>query len=112
MCIPATGEIVGCTRYYDFRPEEKDVIIGYTFLARAHWGGKINASLKKLMLDHAFRYVEKVRFHVGANNRRSQIAVERLGAVKVREFDATPIGEPPKRNFEYEIVKERWQSRA
>jgi len=31
-------EIIGCSRYYDFNKDLKLVVIGYTFLARSHWG--------------------------------------------------------------------------
>lgn len=44
------------------------------------------------MLDHAFRFVSRVLFHVGANNIRSQKAVLKLGAEKVREFERESNG--------------------
>jgi RimJ/RimL family protein N-acetyltransferase len=34
------------------------------------------------MLDHAFKYVNRVIFVVGPDNRRSQRAVEKIGAVR------------------------------
>jgi RimJ/RimL family protein N-acetyltransferase len=37
--------------------------------------------MKRLMLDHAFRFVEQVVFHIGPENLRSRRAVEKLGAV-------------------------------
>lgn len=40
--------------------------------------------MKRLMLEHAFRYVEKVIFIIGPENRRSQRAVEKLGGVRAR----------------------------
>jgi len=33
-----SGQIVGSSRYYEWNPAEKEVAIGYTFLARSHWG--------------------------------------------------------------------------
>ena len=33
---------------------KREIEIGWTFIARAHWGGSINAEVKRLMLDHAF----------------------------------------------------------
>jgi RimJ/RimL family protein N-acetyltransferase len=33
---------------------QRIVAIGYTFIARDHWGGHYNRALKTLMLDHAF----------------------------------------------------------
>ena len=37
----------------------------------------------RLMLEHAFRFVENVIFVIGTQNLRSQRAVEKLGAVRV-----------------------------
>jgi RimJ/RimL family protein N-acetyltransferase len=39
-----------------------------------------NRELKRLMLDHAFRYFERVVFLVGPENLRSQAALEKVGA--------------------------------
>jgi len=70
-----TGEIIGSSRYHDYDPVEKTVEIGYTFLARKYWGGEYNLELKKLMLDHAYKWVDKVFFYVGEKNFRSQCAL-------------------------------------
>lgn len=79
-----TGALIGASRYYDWHAGERHVVIGYTFLARAHWGDGTNAELKRLMLDHAFTFADAVWFHVGEHNLRSRRAVEKLGAVAVR----------------------------
>ena len=104
---PSTNDILGCTRFYDFNETEKSVLIGYTFFARSCWGKGINHAVKHLMLDHAFQFVDKVIFHVGALNRRSQIAMERLGAIKTGEVEVAYFGEPTKLNFIYTINKEK-----
>jgi N-acetyltransferase len=101
-------ECAGCTRFYDLNPAEGYVLIGYTFLARKYWGGLVNPSLKKLMLDHAFYSLLSVRFQVGANNRRSQIAMTRLGATQRAQIEVAYFGEPPQLNYEYEISKHAW----
>jgi RimJ/RimL family protein N-acetyltransferase len=36
--------------------------------------------MKRLMLDHAFRYVPKVIFRIGETNVRSRRAAEKIGA--------------------------------
>ncbi|HEY6807449.1 MAG TPA: GNAT family N-acetyltransferase [Gemmatimonadales bacterium] len=76
------GRIVGSSRYHDYRPAEGVIEIGWTFLARSHWGGTYNGEMKRLMLDHAFRFVERVVFLVGVHNVRSQRAVEKIGGVR------------------------------
>src|SRR5438105_6007191 len=52
-----SGRIIGSSRYCHPNPAEREVEIGWTFLERAFWGGRHNHELKKLMLDHAFRFV-------------------------------------------------------
>jgi RimJ/RimL family protein N-acetyltransferase len=76
---------IGSSRYYDLRPDEKQVEIGWTFLKREYWRGTYNRELKGLMLNHAFRFVDRVVFVIGPNNLRSQKAVEKLGARFERE---------------------------
>ena len=66
---------------------------------------KINKEVKSLMLNYAFIYVEKVIFHVGANNTRSQIAMEKLGAQKTGEETVAYYGEPDRLNYVYEMRK-------
>ena len=75
-------QIIGSTRFFGYDPGKSEVEIGWTFLARKYWGGRYNRELKRLMLDHAFKFVEIVIFYVGENNIRSQKATEKIGAVK------------------------------
>src|SRR5687767_2501169 len=76
----ATGRVIGSTRYYGYDGVKREVEIGWTFLARSHWGGRYNGEMKRLMLDHAFRFVNRVIFVIGVDNMRSQAAVEKIGA--------------------------------
>jgi RimJ/RimL family protein N-acetyltransferase len=87
------GELIGSSRFHDFDQLTGDVEIGWTFLARSHWGGQTNRELKSLMLGHAFQYVERVVFRVGPENRRSQRALEKLGATVIGEC-ADGSGDP------------------
>lgn len=98
----ATGKIVACSRYYDIDPAVRRVAIGYTFVARSHWGGATNGELKALMLAYAFTQVDVVWFHIGRDNHRSRKAAEKIGAVLDHEGlrDQQPycwyrIGRPP-----------------
>ncbi|MGZ3884096.1 MAG: GNAT family N-acetyltransferase [Bacteroidia bacterium] len=109
ICKAATGEIIGSTRYYDADTEKSSVAIGYTFIARSCWGGTYNPAVKAMMLGHAFRFVDHVLFHVGAVNIRSQKAIEKLGAVKLREEEMAYYGEPVKLNFIYRLSKGDWR---
>lgn len=76
----ASGEVVGSSRYYEWDARQQSIAVGFTFLARSHWGGVANAELKGLMLEHAFRWVRTVWFHVAVSNVRSQRAMEKIGA--------------------------------
>lgn len=100
-----TNEAIGSTRFYDYKPEESEVSIGYTFYARSHWGRKYNPAAKKLMMEHAFQFVDHVFFHIGAQNIRSQKAIEKLGAVKIKEEEIAYYGEESKLNFIYRIQR-------
>lgn len=77
----ASGAVIGSSRYWGYDEGLSEVEIGWTFLARSHWGGRYNGELKRLMLGHAFRFVDSVVFYVGPTNIRSQRAVEKIGAV-------------------------------
>jgi len=76
----ASGQIIGSSSYYELDADARSVVIGYTFLARRCWGGSVNAELKSLMLAHAFRQIDRVWFHVGTTNFRSQRAMLKVGA--------------------------------
>ena len=78
----ATERIIGSTRFANFDPLRSEIEIGWTFLARSHWGGRYNGEMKRLMLAHAFQFVHTVYFLIGPDNIRSQKAVERIGAVR------------------------------
>jgi RimJ/RimL family protein N-acetyltransferase len=77
------GRVIGSSRFHGYDEESSEVEIGWTFLARSHWGGAHNGEMKRLMLRHAFQFVNSVVFHIGPQNLRSQRAVEKIGAVHV-----------------------------
>jgi RimJ/RimL family protein N-acetyltransferase len=79
----STGQVIGSTRYFGFKEQESEVEIGWTFLARSHWGGRYNREMKDLMLRHAFQFVEHAVFLIGPQNIRSRRAVEKLGATQI-----------------------------
>jgi N-acetyltransferase len=77
------GQIIGSSRFHGYNKEKSEIEIGWTFLARSRWGGKYNAEMKHLMLQHAFQFVKSVIFLVGPQNWRSQRAMEKIGGVRV-----------------------------
>jgi RimJ/RimL family protein N-acetyltransferase len=78
-----TQQVIGASRFHGYDEEREEVEIGWTFLARAYWGGPYNAEVKQLMLQHAFKWVRSVIFLVGPENIRSQRALEKIGGVRV-----------------------------
>ena len=76
-----TGRCIGSTRFCGYDGGRGEIEIGWTFLARSHWGGVYNGEMKRLMLAHAFKFVESVVFLVGPENFRSRRAVEKIGGV-------------------------------
>lgn len=106
-----TGAVIGSSRFYDHDKGKGIISIGYTFFIRSHWGTGHNQALKQLMLDHIFKYVDTVRFFIGAVNKRSQLSLERFGAIKTGEENTAYFGETAKLDYVYAITKEQWENR-
>jgi len=104
----ASGSIVGSSRYHGYEAELSEIEIGWTFLARSHWGGRANREVKRLMLDHAFTFVDTVIFWVGHENWRSQGAMTKIGGIK-REGLFTRALSGERLYFIFEITKERYR---
>ena len=98
-----SGEIFGSSRYYGFDPIAREVEIGWTFLTRDYWGGSYNAEIKRLMIDHAFLYVDAVVFWIGETNLRSRRATEKVGALRRDGIHYKDGGDSP--HVVYEIRK-------
>jgi len=95
-----TQGIIGSSRYYEVDVQNNSVVIGYTFIERQYWGGKVNKELKRLMIDHAFKYFDHVLFHVDENNLRSQKAMMKIGGQVLGE-----IIKPERKVLVYKISK-------
>ncbi|PYK58470.1 MAG: N-acetyltransferase [Verrucomicrobia bacterium] len=78
--LESKGAFIGSSRYCNLDLTNREVEVGWTFLEREFWGGTYNRELKRLMLEHAFRFVDRVVFVVGEQNFRSQKALAKIGA--------------------------------
>src|SRR5688572_21693390 len=94
----STGAVIGSSRFqFCDRQEEAGALeIGWSFIARAYWGKGYNAEFKRLMLEHAFRHVDRVVFRVGADNMISCKAMANIGgrltgATYVEERCGVPV---------------------
>src|SRR5208283_4250015 len=77
------ARIIGSSRFHGYDAIRSEIEIGWSFLARSHWGGAYNREMKRLMLRHAFRFVDNVVFLIGPQNLRSQRAILKLGGVRI-----------------------------
>lgn len=101
-------KVIGSSRFIGYDAGKSEIEIGFTFLARSHWGGVYNLEMKRLMLGHAFQFVENVVFLVGPENWRSQKAMEKIGGVRAGER-TNAVG---RSNFVYLITRESFLQRG
>lgn len=75
-------EIIGTTRLLGISQKDRKVEIGVTWIARPHWGTKVNSECKYLLLTHCFEClcVNRVQFRAKSDNERSRRALEKIGA--------------------------------
>jgi RimJ/RimL family protein N-acetyltransferase len=101
------GQVIGSSRFYGYDPAKREVEIGWTFLARRCWGGRYNGEMKRLMLEHAFRFVDRIIFVIGPENLRSRRAVEKIGAVLI----GTRVEETGRESVVYGLRKSEYVGR-
>lgn len=77
-----TGEAIGSTRLFDYRPADRGVEIGHTWYARSVQGTVVNPEAKLLLMRHAFEVLGCVRVQLKTDERnlRSRRAIAALGA--------------------------------
>jgi RimJ/RimL family protein N-acetyltransferase len=106
----STQKLIGSSRYHGYDAERSEVEIGWTFIVRSHWGGGTNREVKRLMLDHAFTFVDTVIFWVGEKNWRSQGAMKKIGVCCATGF--SPGNRPAPRRTSYSKLGRADISRA
>jgi RimJ/RimL family protein N-acetyltransferase len=99
-----TGRVIGSSRYYGYDEARSEIEIGWTFLARTHWGGIYNREMKQLMLAHAFKFVNSVILRIGATNFRSQKAMEKIGGARI----GTGTDAAGRESFVYQIKRSQF----
>ena len=100
---PQTGAIIGSSRFDTERAEPGEIEIGWTFLARSHWGGPTNAAMKALMIGHALGHFDRVIFLIGETNLRSRRALEKIGGTLTDRDYTTEMAGGPVRHVIYRI---------
>jgi RimJ/RimL family protein N-acetyltransferase len=80
--VKTSGQVVGTTRFYEIRPHDRAVAIGYTWLAKSAQRTAVNTESKLLLLTHAFEHWQCIRVELLTDvlNEQSRTAILRLGA--------------------------------
>lgn len=109
-----SNEIVGSTRFYEICFSNRRLTVGYTWLIPPVWGMGVNRESKLLLLDYAFNFLDmnRVEFHVDARNKRSRLAVKKIGAIEeglLREHVILDDGYI-RDTVIYSILKKEWPS--
>jgi RimJ/RimL family protein N-acetyltransferase len=78
----ASGDVVGCTRYFNVDAANRRLEIGHTWYAKRVQRTGVNTECKRMLLAHAFEVLDciAVEFRTSWFNHASQRAIERLGA--------------------------------
>ncbi len=108
----ATEEVVGTTRFYEIRPKDRAVAIGYTWLAKSAQRTAVNTESKLLLLAHAFEQwrCNRVELITDVLNEQSRAAILRLGAKQegiLRKHLILPSGRV-RDSVIFSIIKEEW----
>jgi RimJ/RimL family protein N-acetyltransferase len=107
-----SGRIIGSSRYWNYDEAKNEIEIGWTFLERAFWGGEYNRELKRLMLEHAFRFVDRVLLIVGEKNLRSQKAVQKIGGTFIKSLERPGRDGQVRKNFVFAIAREQFLEKS
>ena len=108
----SNGKAIGTTSFHDILPFAKRLEIGYTWYAKSYWRTHVNTTCKLMLLTYIFETLEyqTVGWRADIGNRRSQEAIERLGAKK----DGVIRGNRVRRDgvisdtVMYSLIKSEW----
>ena len=103
VALDSGGGVIGTSRFDPRRAGPGEIEIGWTFLARTHWGGTTNAAMKALMVGHALTGFARVIFLVGETNLRSRRALEKIGAVRTARLEDAMLAGRVVRHLVYAI---------
>jgi RimJ/RimL family protein N-acetyltransferase len=108
----ATGELVGCTRYFNVDAANRRLEIGHTWYARRVQRTPVNTECKLLLLAHAFETLRciAVEFRTHWFNHASRAAIARLGAKQdavLRNHQISPDGSY-RDTVVFSIIESEW----
>ena len=108
----ATGDVVGCTRYFNVDANNRRLEIGHTWYAQRAQRSAINTECKLLLLTHAFEKLRciAVEFRTHWFNHASRAAIARLGAKQdavLRNHQISPDGSY-RDTVVFSIIESEW----
>lgn len=109
-----TNQIAGSTRYGYINSRSEKCEIGWTWYGKKFQGTGLNKACKFELLKFGFENIgfRRIQFSVDEENKRSQKAVEKLGATKegiFRNNYIAPNGSS-RNDVYYSIIKENWKA--
>lgn len=107
-----TQQIVGVTTFMDISTAHRHLEIGSTWYTPSVWRSAVNTNCKYLLLQYAFETMnmQRVQIKTGHENKRSQRAIERIGATKegvLRNHMVQRDGRT-RHTVMYSIIAEEW----
>ena len=108
----ASGDIVGCTRFFNVDARNRRLEIGHTWYAKRVQRTSLNTECKLLLLTHAFEALDciAVEFRTHWFNHASRTAIARLGAKEdgvLRNHQLTPDG-TKRDTVVFSIIDSEW----
>ena len=108
----ASGDIVGCTRFFNVDAKNRRVEIGHTWYAQRAQRTPVNTECKLMLLAHAFDVLRciAVEFRTHWFNHASRAAIARLGARQdgvLRNHQLAPDG-AKRDTVVFSIIDNEW----
>jgi len=107
-----SDRVIGTTSFLDIRRADRTVEIGTTIYACEFWRTEVNTGAKFLLLKEAFEVqgYNRVTLKTDNLNRRSQVAIERLGATfeGVHRAEKVRPDGTLRDSMYYSILKSEW----
>ncbi|WP_128895172.1 GNAT family N-acetyltransferase [Longirhabdus pacifica] len=114
VILDTHNNIVGSTSLLDIQPAHRKIEIGWTWLARDVWKTRINSECKYVLLSYCFELWEaaRVQLKTDTRNKRSQRAIERIGAKQEGTLrqDRILCDGHIRDTVYYSILREEWPS--
>ncbi|WP_286966335.1 GNAT family N-acetyltransferase [Flavobacterium sp. UBA4854] len=118
ICYPfliidkATGKVAGSTRYGYLNHASQKCEIGWTWYGKEFQGTGLNQACKFELLNFGFEQIQfrRIQFSADLENKRSQKAIEKLGAVKEGVFRNNYVDSEGKSKDDvyFSIILEEW----